>query len=67
MMIDFHAHTFPSKIAEGVLQKLQKLSRSKPYTDGTTEEHYQPYNSDGSRTHRCFHPAPGHDQHRTGA
>ena len=22
---------------------------------------------DGSRTHRCFHPAPGHDQHRTGA
>ena len=38
MIIDFHAHTFPSKIAEGVLQKLQHLSRSKPYTDGTTDE-----------------------------
>lgn len=37
MIIDFHAHTFPSKIAESVLQKLQHLSRSKPYTDGTTD------------------------------
>lgn len=37
MIIDFHTHTFPSKIAGGVLQKLQKLSRSKPYTDATAD------------------------------
>lgn len=38
MIIDFHTHTFPSKIAEPVLQKLQHLSRSKPYTDGTSDD-----------------------------
>lgn len=35
MIIDFHTHTFPAKIAGNVLDKLQKKSRSKPYTDGT--------------------------------
>ncbi len=37
MIIDFHTHTFPPKIAAGVLRKLQGLSRSKPYTDGTPD------------------------------
>lgn len=37
MIIDFHTHTFPPKIAGSVLQKLQHLSRSKPYTDGTPD------------------------------
>lgn len=37
MIIDFHTHTFPSKIADSVLQKLQHLSRSMPYTDGTAD------------------------------
>lgn len=35
MIIDFHTHTFPAKIAGKVLGKLQKMSRSMPYTDGT--------------------------------
>ncbi|HBI63977.1 MAG TPA: metal-dependent hydrolase [Clostridiales bacterium] len=37
MIIDFHAHTFPPKIAAPVLQKLQRLSRSRPFTDGTAD------------------------------
>lgn len=37
MIIDFHAHTFPSKIAHNVLDKLQHMSRSKPFTDGTAD------------------------------
>ena len=35
MIIDFHTHIFPDKIAAGVIDKLQKKSRSKPYTDAT--------------------------------
>ncbi len=37
MVIDFHTHTFPAKIAGSVIGKLQLLSRSCPYTDATTE------------------------------
>lgn len=35
MIIDFHTHTFPAKIAGNVIGKLQLLSRSRPYTDAT--------------------------------
>ncbi len=38
MIIDFHTHTFPAKIAGTVLQKLQHMSRSKPYTDATSDD-----------------------------
>ena len=37
MIIDFHTHTFPDKIAGSVIGKLQKLSRSKPFTDATND------------------------------
>ena len=37
MIIDFHTHTFPAKIAGNVIGKLQLLSRSRPYTDATPE------------------------------
>lgn len=35
MIIDFHTHTFPDKIAGNVIGRLQLLSRSCPYTDAT--------------------------------
>ncbi|MDO5411589.1 MAG: amidohydrolase family protein [Lachnospiraceae bacterium] len=35
MVIDFHTHIFPDKIAGNVIGKLQLLSRSCPYTDAT--------------------------------
>lgn len=38
MIIDFHTHTFPSKIAARVLDKLQHMSRSMPYTQGTADD-----------------------------
>lgn len=38
MIIDFHTHTFPDKIADSVISKLQKLSRSKPFTDATNDD-----------------------------
>ncbi|MCD8355312.1 MAG: amidohydrolase family protein [Clostridia bacterium] len=38
MIIDFHTHTFPDKIAGSVISKLQKLSRSKPFTDATNDD-----------------------------
>lgn len=37
MIIDFHTHTFPDKIAGSVISKLQQLSRSKPFTDATND------------------------------
>lgn len=37
MIIDFHTHTFPDKIAGTVISKLQVLSRSCPYSDATVE------------------------------
>ena len=35
MIIDFHTHTFPDKIAGRALTKLSHNSHSKPFTDGT--------------------------------
>ncbi len=37
MIIDFHTHTFPAKIAANVLLQLQRKSRSKPFTDATND------------------------------
>ncbi|MCI9378832.1 MAG: amidohydrolase family protein [Eubacterium sp.] len=34
-MIDFHTHTFPDKISEGVLAKLSKLSHTQYFTNGS--------------------------------
>lgn len=35
MIIDFHAHTFPEKIAASTLEKLSQASRTRPFTGGT--------------------------------
>lgn len=35
MIIDFHTHTFPDKIAEHTINKLSEASHSVPYTNGT--------------------------------
>lgn len=35
MIIDFHTHIFPEKIAEKALKSLSDSSRAVPYTDGT--------------------------------
>ena len=35
MIIDFHVHTFPGKIAASAIEKLQAKSHTRPFTDGT--------------------------------
>lgn len=35
MVIDFHTHTFPDRIANGAIDKLSRTSGTMPYTDGT--------------------------------
>ena len=35
MIVDFHTHTFPDKIAAGTVEKLQGASHTRPFTDGT--------------------------------
>ena len=35
MIIDTHAHTFPDKIAERAIQRLEKISGIKAATNGT--------------------------------
>ena len=35
MIFDIHTHTFPGKIASPTLQKLQSMSHTMPFTDGT--------------------------------
>lgn len=35
MIIDFHTHTFPDKIANRVVHQLAQVSHTKPFTDGT--------------------------------
>ncbi len=35
MIIDFHTHTFPDRIATAAIDKLQHASHSKAFTDGT--------------------------------
>lgn len=38
MIIDFHTHTFPDKIAAGAVAKLAQASRTQPFTDGTVAQ-----------------------------
>lgn len=38
MIIDFHTHTFPKKIAEKAIKKLSSQSHIRAYTDGTPED-----------------------------
>ena len=35
MIIDFHTHTFPDKIAAATIRHLAGKSHSKPWTDGS--------------------------------
>ena len=35
MIVDFHAHTFPDRIAAAAVDKLKQASRTRPFTDGT--------------------------------
>lgn len=35
MIVDIHTHTFPDKIAGPTIEKLQSLSHTKPFSDGT--------------------------------
>ena len=37
MLIDFHTHVFPDKIAESTISFLAKNSGTRAYTDGTAE------------------------------
>lgn len=37
MIIDFHTHVYPDKIAERTIRALGKIADVKPYTDGTVE------------------------------
>ena len=36
MVIDFHTHTFPDRIAKATIESLSRCSGITPYTDGTT-------------------------------
>ncbi len=38
MIIDFHTHIFPDRIAAKTIQKLAAASRTKAFTDGTADE-----------------------------
>lgn len=35
MIVDFHTHTFPDKIAAPTIQKLASMAHTKPFSDGT--------------------------------
>ena len=35
MIIDFHTHMFPDKIAKGTIEFLQNICQIRPFTDGT--------------------------------
>lgn len=37
MIVDFHTHIFPDKIAAAALDKLQHMSHTRPFTDGTRD------------------------------
>ena len=37
MLIDFHTHVFPEKIARQTIDFLASKSQNKPFTDGTVE------------------------------
>jgi len=38
MIIDFHTHVFPHRIAESAMRKLRSLSKEKAYLNGTIED-----------------------------
>lgn len=38
MVIDMHTHTFPEKIAASTVQKLQAMSHTHPFSDGTNPD-----------------------------
>lgn len=38
MIVDFHTHTFPEKIAGSVIEKLQAMSCARPYTKATNRD-----------------------------
>ena len=35
MIVDFHAHTFPDRIAAAAVDKLKHASHTRPFSDGT--------------------------------
>ena len=37
MVVDFHTHIFPEKIAARTIEKLEKLANVKAFTDGREE------------------------------
>ena len=37
MIFDFHTHTFPERIAAAAVEKLQRASHTKPFSDGTED------------------------------
>ena len=37
MVIDIHTHTFPDKIASSTIDKLSRLSHTRPFSDGTAD------------------------------
>ena len=37
MIIDIHTHTFPDEIAARTLEKLQHMSHTRAFTDGTVD------------------------------
>ena len=37
MIVDIHTHTFPDKIAVRTVEKLQSMSHTHPFTDGTVQ------------------------------
>ena len=52
MIIDFHTHMFPDKIAKGTLDFLESVCKTHPYTDGTSEGLNGVYGRSGDR-HLC--------------
>ena len=46
-IIDFHTHTFPDAIAISTVDKLQRASHTRPFTDGTTAQLQQSMRSAG--------------------
>lgn len=47
MVIDFHTHTFPAKIAASALEKLSAMCRVTPHTNGTADELLQSMRESG--------------------
>ena len=52
MIIDFHTHTFPAKIAHSVIAHLQSKSRSMAFTDATNDGLRRSMDNAGIATHQ---------------